>query len=192
MLNPFKKQKSESVYSPVAGRIVSLDEVPDPVFAQRSVGDGFAVEPREGSFRSPVDGELVLVAKTLHAFAVRTPEGAEILVHIGIDTVTLKGAGFTGHRQAGETVSPACRCPVNPSPLRVTVSIPICTRISAPSGVRTAKACPVVATRTSSPSTGLRNAPSVGMTANPSPTERFAKTGSGTSSSETIRPATGL
>jgi len=105
MLNPFKKQKSESIYSPVSGRIVSLDGVPDPVFAQRSVGDGFAVEPTEGSFRSPADGELVLVAKTLHAFAVRTPEGAEILVHIGIDTVTLKGEGFTGHRVAGEMVS---------------------------------------------------------------------------------------
>ena len=104
MLNPFKK-KSESVYSPVAGRIVSLDEVPDPVFAKRSVGDGFAVIPTDGAFRSPVDGELVLVATTGHAFAVRTPEGAEILVHIGIDTVTLKGEGFTGHRHAGETVS---------------------------------------------------------------------------------------
>jgi PTS system glucose-specific IIA component len=104
MLNPFKK-KSESVYSPVPGRVVSLDEVPDPVFAGRSVGDGFAVEPTDGSFRSPVDGELVLVAKTLHAFAVRTHEGAEILVHIGIDTVTLKGEGFTGHREVGETVA---------------------------------------------------------------------------------------
>lgn len=104
MLNPFKK-KSESVHSPVAGRIVPLDEVPDPVFAQRSVGDGFAVMPTEGSFRSPVDGELVLVAQTLHAFAVRTPEGAEILVHVGIDTVTLRGEGFTGHRKAGETVA---------------------------------------------------------------------------------------
>jgi len=104
MLNPFKK-KSESVYSPVSGRIVNLDEVPDPVFAQRSVGDGFAVMPTSGFFRSPVDGELVLVAKTLHAFAVRTHDGAEILVHIGIDTVTLKGEGFTGHRKAGETVS---------------------------------------------------------------------------------------
>lgn len=104
MLNPFKKI-TESVYSPVSGRIVSLDEVPDPVFAKRSVGDGFAVIPTDGSFRSPVDGELVLVAKTRHAFAVRTHEGAEILVHIGIDTVTLKGKGFTGHRQAGETVS---------------------------------------------------------------------------------------
>jgi sugar PTS system EIIA component len=104
MFNPFKK-KSESVYSPVVGRIVPLDDVPDPVFAQRSVGDGFAVEPTDGSFRSPVDGELVLVAETGHAFAVRTFEGAEILVHIGIDTVTLKGQGFTAHRKAGETVS---------------------------------------------------------------------------------------
>lgn len=104
MLNPFKR-KNESVFSPASGRIVSLDEVPDPVFAKRSVGNGFAVLPTSGFFRSPVDGELVLVAKTLHAFAVRTPDGAEILVHIGIDTVMLKGEGFASHRQVGETVA---------------------------------------------------------------------------------------
>jgi PTS system glucose-specific IIA component len=105
MLNPFKKKTSESVYSPVAGRLVSLDEVPDPVFAKRAVGDGFAVMPADGSFRSPVDGELVLVAETGHAFAVRTSAGAEILVHIGIDTVTLKGEGFVTLRKVGETVA---------------------------------------------------------------------------------------
>jgi PTS system glucose-specific IIA component len=104
MFNPFKK-KSDSVYSPVAGRIVSLDEVPDPVFARRSIGDGFAVDPTDGSFCSPVDGELVLVAETGHAFAVRTADGAEILVHIGIDTVTLKGDGFTAHRKVGDMVA---------------------------------------------------------------------------------------
>lgn len=104
MLKLFKK-KGEPVHSPVAGTIMTLDQVPDPVFAKRSVGDGFAVEPTEGSFVSPVDGELVLVAKTGHAFAVRTDAGAEILVHIGIDTVTLKGEGFTTHRTAGERVS---------------------------------------------------------------------------------------
>lgn len=104
MLNPFKK-KGDPVFSPVAGRIIPLDEVPDPVFAGRSVGDGFAVAPTDGSFRSPADGELVLVAKTLHAFAIRTDAGAELLVHIGIDTVKLKGEGFTGHRKAGERVS---------------------------------------------------------------------------------------
>ena len=104
MQNPFKN-RGESVYSPVAGRIVSLDEVPDPVFARRSVGDGFAIEPTNGSFRSPVDGELVLMAETRHAYAVRTDAGAEVLVHIGIDTVTLKGEGLIGHRKVGERVA---------------------------------------------------------------------------------------
>lgn len=104
MLNIFKK-KGEDVFLPVAGKVVPLDVVPDPVFAGRSVGDGFAVEPTDGSFRSPADGELVLIAKTKHAFAIRTDAGAELLVHIGIDTVKLKGEGFTSHRKAGDRVA---------------------------------------------------------------------------------------
>ena len=83
---------------------MALADVPDPVFASGAVGEGFAVDPSEGNFVSPVDGELVLVAKTLHAFAVRTDAGAEILVHIGMDTVKLKGEGFTAHRAKGERV----------------------------------------------------------------------------------------
>lgn len=83
---------------------MALADVPDPVFASGAVGEGFAVEPSEGNFVSPVDGELVLVAKTLHAFAVRTDAGAEILVHIGMDTVKLKGEGFTAHRAKGDRV----------------------------------------------------------------------------------------
>lgn len=106
MWNPFKKGPAgEDVYRPVQGAVIKLDDVPDPVFARRSMGDGFAVEPTDGTFSSPVDGELVMVAKTLHAFAVRTPAGAEVLVHIGIDTVGLKGAGFTALRQQGDTVN---------------------------------------------------------------------------------------
>lgn len=105
MWNPFKKTPGqENVYAPVQGRVVTLDEVPDPVFARRSMGDGFAVEPSEGTFRAPVNGELILVAKTLHAFAIRTDAGAEVLVHIGIDTVKLKGAGFTAQRAQGDRV----------------------------------------------------------------------------------------
>lgn len=103
MLKMFKK-KGEPVFQPVAGTVVVLADVPDPVFASGVVGDGFAVDPTEGSFRSPVDGELILLAKTLHAFAVRTDAGAEILVHIGMDTVKLKGAGFTAHRAKGDRV----------------------------------------------------------------------------------------
>lgn len=103
MLKIFKK-KGEQIFSPSAGALMALADVPDPVFASGAVGEGFAVDPSEGSFRSPVDGELILVAKTLHAFAVRTDAGAEILVHIGMDTVKLKGQGFTGHRVKGDRV----------------------------------------------------------------------------------------
>ncbi|WP_427018011.1 PTS sugar transporter subunit IIA [Pseudarthrobacter sp. P1] len=103
MLKMFKK-KGEPVFRPAPGTVLELSEVPDPVFASGAVGEGFAVSPSEGSFRSPVDGELVLLAKTLHAFAVRTDAGAEILVHIGMDTVKLKGEGFTAHRAKGDRV----------------------------------------------------------------------------------------
>ncbi|POH74064.1 PTS sugar transporter subunit IIA [Arthrobacter glacialis] len=103
MLKMFKK-KGEQIFAPAAGSVMALAEVPDPVFASGAVGGGFAVEPTEGSFVSPVDGELILVAKTLHAYAVRTDAGAEILVHIGMDTVKLKGEGFTAHRAKGEQV----------------------------------------------------------------------------------------
>lgn len=105
MWNPFKKAPAaEQVYRPVAGEVITLDDVPDPVFAGRSIGDGFAVLPTDGVFRAPVDGELALLAETLHAFAVRTDAGAEVLVHIGVDTVTLKGEGFTALATMGDRV----------------------------------------------------------------------------------------
>ncbi|WP_220033932.1 PTS sugar transporter subunit IIA [Arthrobacter psychrolactophilus] len=98
------KKKGDQIFAPAAGTVMALADVPDPVFASGAVGEGFAVEPTEGNFVSPVDGELILLAKTLHAFAVRTDAGAEILVHIGMDTVKLKGEGFTAHRAKGEMV----------------------------------------------------------------------------------------
>lgn len=103
MLKMFKK-KSESVFAPTAGSLMALADVPDPVFASGVVGEGFAVVPSEGNFRSPVDGEIIMLAKTLHAFGVRTEAGAEVLVHIGMDTVKLKGEGFTAHRAQGDRV----------------------------------------------------------------------------------------
>lgn len=106
MRNPFKKApRSEPVYAPARGRLIVLDDVPDPVFASRSMGEGFALLPEDGTFRSPVSGELVLLADTLHAFAIRTPAGAEVLIHIGVDTVTLKGQGFVAERRLGDQVS---------------------------------------------------------------------------------------
>ncbi|ALV47645.1 PTS glucose transporter subunit IIA [Arthrobacter alpinus] len=98
------KKKGEQIFAPAAGTVIALADVPDPVFASGAVGEGFAVDPSEGNFVSPVDGELILLAKTLHAFAVRTDAGAEILVHVGMDTVKLKGEGFTAHRAKGDRV----------------------------------------------------------------------------------------
>ncbi|MEV8442275.1 PTS glucose transporter subunit IIA [Actinosynnema sp. NPDC051121] len=92
------------VASPVSGRVVPLTEVPDPVFAQAMVGPGVAVEPDRGQadVLSPVDGTVVTLHP--HAFVVATSEGAAVLVHLGIDTVKLKGEGFTLHVVKGEAV----------------------------------------------------------------------------------------
>lgn len=92
------------LYSPARGRLVPLEDVPDEMFAEKMLGDGFAVDPTDGVFRAAIAGELVLVADTLHAFAIRSAAGLEVLVHIGIDTVTLGAAGFTSARRAGDTV----------------------------------------------------------------------------------------
>lgn len=92
------------VHSPTGGRIIPIEEVPDPAFAGGFMGPGFAVEPAVGTFTAPAAGEVALVATTGHAYAIRTPEGAEILVHIGLDTVALGGEGFSALRSVGDQV----------------------------------------------------------------------------------------
>lgn len=92
------------VRSPVAGRVIALADVPDPAFAGGFLGPGFAVEPADGTFNAPADGEVALVAATGHAYAIRTTEGAEVLVHIGVDTVGLGGEGFSPIRAVGDRV----------------------------------------------------------------------------------------
>ena len=80
--------------SPCAGRIVALADVPDAVFASGAMGPGLGIEPRDGRIVSPVSGEIVVAMDTGHAFGIRTGDGVEILVHVGIDTVSMKGEGF--------------------------------------------------------------------------------------------------
>jgi PTS system D-glucosamine-specific IIA component/PTS system glucose-specific IIA component len=99
MFGFFKKKKSKNpkefyLVAPVKGRALSLSEVADPVFGQRLAGNGVAIEPTDDIIVSPADGELTLVFGTKHAFALTLANGAEILVHIGIDTVSLNGEGF--------------------------------------------------------------------------------------------------
>lgn len=99
-----KKQETITILSPMTGEVKEISAVPDPVFAEKMMGDGFCVEPADGKVLAPVDGELVNLFPTKHAVGIRTPEGLEILVHVGIETVGLDGEGFTAHVEQGATV----------------------------------------------------------------------------------------
>lgn len=99
-----KKSKEFSLVAPMQGRTLPLSEVADPVFSQKMAGDGVAIDPTGDIVVSPADGELTLVFKTKHAFALTLANGAEILVHIGIDTVSLNGEGFEQLADEGTTV----------------------------------------------------------------------------------------
>jgi PTS system D-glucosamine-specific IIC component len=92
------------VVSPVTGEVRPITAVPDPVFSEKMMGDGFCVIPRDGKIVAPVSGELVNLFPTLHAFGIRTPEGLEVLVHVGLDTVKLQGEGFRALVKQGDTV----------------------------------------------------------------------------------------
>jgi len=94
-----------SIVSPVTGKTVSLDKVPDETFSQKILGDGIAVMPEDdGTVVSPAGGKIVSVADTLHAYTILSDDGLNILVHIGIDTVSLKGKGFEAFVKEGDTV----------------------------------------------------------------------------------------
>ena len=93
MLGFFKnKSKGKVICSPCNGRVVPITEVPDPTFSEKILGDGVAVIPSEGRFYAPADGEVTAVFDTLHAFTMTTTQGVELFLHIGLDTVILKGA----------------------------------------------------------------------------------------------------
>ena len=98
------KSKENVLYAPCKGKVVPLSEVPDPTFSEKILGDGFAVIPSEGKIYAPTDGEIAMVFDTLHAITLTSSSGTEILIHIGLDTVTLKGAPFTAHVAAGDQV----------------------------------------------------------------------------------------
>lgn len=100
----FSKKKLQ-VIAPITGEVVSLKEVPDPVFSEGMMGEGIAIIPQEGGIHSPVEGTIILVADTSHAIGIQATDGTEILIHIGLETVTLKGEGFKTHVQVGDAVS---------------------------------------------------------------------------------------
>lgn len=93
MLNFFKKSKSKGneVKAPIKGNLIPLSEVSDDVFSQKMLGDGFAVKPTGQEVVAPVSGTITTLFPTKHAIGIKTAEGLEVLIHLGIDTVELKG-----------------------------------------------------------------------------------------------------
>ncbi|MCA0971818.1 glucose-specific PTS transporter subunit IIBC [Halobacillus litoralis] len=100
---PVTKGELEFV-SPITGTIMPITEVPDQVFSGKMMGDGFAIEPQDGKIVSPVNGKVLNVFPTKHAIGLEADNGMEILIHIGIDTVGLKGEGFTAMISEGDEV----------------------------------------------------------------------------------------
>ncbi|WP_139538492.1 PTS beta-glucoside transporter subunit IIABC [Klebsiella spallanzanii] len=97
--------KIETIVSPMTGTIVALEQVPDNTFASGLLGKGVAILPDDGVVYSPVSGCVVSLFETLHAIGIKSNDGAEILIHIGIDTVKLNGQYFTSHINVGDKIS---------------------------------------------------------------------------------------
>ena len=90
----FKKKQDNRVFSPIMGKFVKLQDVNDNTFSSGLMGTGFAVDPIESTVLSPFDGEVVMIFPTGHAIGLKRKDGLEVLIHIGIETVNLKGRGF--------------------------------------------------------------------------------------------------
>ena len=92
------------IVSPATGKLIALEEVPDPVFSTKMMGDGLAVDPSEGLVVSPIDGEVLQVFPTKHAVGLKTADNIEVLIHIGLETVAMNGEGFEAFVKEGDKV----------------------------------------------------------------------------------------
>lgn len=97
-------KKNYKLFAPVDGKVIDLSQVPDQVFAEKMAGDGIAIDPTGNTIVAPADGKISMIFKTNHAFGINLSNGAEILVHIGLDTVALEGAGFERIAEEGQEV----------------------------------------------------------------------------------------
>ena len=106
------EEKDEKVIAaPVSGKAVPMSQVNDPTFSQEILGKGTAVIPSEGKIVAPADGQVTMVFDTKHALSIQTDNGAELIIHVGLDTVQLKGQYFEAHVQAGyDVITPVIVC----------------------------------------------------------------------------------
>ncbi len=100
----FLKRKIREVKAPVDGEIVALESVNDEVFSQKLVGDGVAIRPISNVFTAPIDGTVSKIFSTNHAYSIKSKKDLEVMVHIGLDTVELNGAGFERLAKEGDLV----------------------------------------------------------------------------------------
>lgn len=96
--------KEIEITSPLNGKYVKLEDIPDPVFAEKMMGEGFGVDPTDGEVVAPVAGTVMQVFPTNHAVGIKTNNGLEVLIHIGLETVAMEGKGFEGHVSEGDKV----------------------------------------------------------------------------------------
>lgn len=99
-----QNKMNETIFAPLNGKITALENVPDPTFSKKMMGDGLAIEPTDGKVVSPVDGEVVVTFPTKHAIGLKSKTGIEILIHIGLETVQMDGEGFDIHVKQGDNV----------------------------------------------------------------------------------------
>lgn len=92
------------IFSPISGEIIPLSDVQDKTFSDKLIGDGVAIIPSEGKVYAPFDGKITNIFPTKHAIGLKSDEGVELLIHIGLDTVELKGQGFISHVEEGDRV----------------------------------------------------------------------------------------
>ena len=102
----FEKEKSINLYKVVKGEILPLENVADDVFSSKMMGNGFAVKPENGKIFAPASGKIITVAATKHAIGMKTNDGIELLIHLGIDSVSLNGKGFNILVNEGDSVTP--------------------------------------------------------------------------------------
>ncbi|HLS36489.1 MAG TPA: PTS glucose transporter subunit IIA [Bacillota bacterium] len=100
-----EKSKELQIVAPLNGQIVPLQDVPDPVFGQKMMGEGIAIIPKDGKVVSPVHGKIIQIPNSKHAVGIEAEDGSEILIHVGLETVALKGEGFEGKVSAGDDIS---------------------------------------------------------------------------------------
>ncbi|MCY1713558.1 PTS sugar transporter subunit IIA [Caproiciproducens galactitolivorans] len=100
----FRKKKKYEILAPLTGKAIPIEETPDSVFSGKVLGDGVTILPESGEVIAPADGTVVNIAHSYHALCIEGDDGADILIHLGINTVELNGKGFTCHVKQGDHV----------------------------------------------------------------------------------------